>query len=326
MDNTTKSILFFDGGGFYLVTDRAKTPVDAASAVSMKSGYDLVLDDSLLFYTSMEFPHTQKRRPDVFIKNWLSTGFPAEFTKFFGYVKKGDVLLIGLFKPDFFENPTVKKIIEKAGRIASPMTIRYSSESNFTHSYGNVGLSVEEGILKHAPHGGSDTKKTYKISNGSALTLPSFSKTVAGFGGYKIPAAVFLVCYLLFVAGSYLRLSYHTKRLAAAEQMLQSVYERAGVADSPDPFGMLMFRAGKNSDGETFKNMKILETLSRIQSDRITAVSVEIKNGMTLYEGISEDFIFIEDFKKQLKKETGKEINITDIKKGENGITFKVRF
>lgn len=324
MDNTTKPVVFFDGRGFFLVTERAKSPLDAVSAMSMKSGYDLVLDDSLLFYTSMEFP--QKRKPDAFIQNWLAAGFPAEYTNLYGYIRKGDRLLISLFSPKIAEDRSISKIMEKAGRVASPMSIKYSSEDSFSHSYGTASLRVDDGAVVHVPFEGDISKKTFRVTDASAILLPFSPKKLSGLKSYALPAAVLLICYLLFVTGSYLRLGYHTKRLAAAEQMLQSVYERAGVADSPDPFGLLMFKAQKSSGSETYKNMKIIETLSRAQSDRITAVSVEIKNGQTVYEGISEDYAYIDDFKKQMTRELGRSISITDTRKGDNGISFTARF
>jgi len=108
--------------------------------------------------------------------------------------------------------------------------------------------------------------------------------------------------------------------------MLTEVYRRAGVASAPDPYGMLMAKAGRNGKAQDMTVLKTMEQISRAQSQDITAVSLEIRNGTAVYDGVTKDFAYIEDMKSQLKKTTGKNIELTNTKKDDGSVSFTLRF
>lgn len=326
MHNTINSTLLFDDSKFFLVTDAAKTPIDTEAVMGMKSGYSLVVDDSSLFYTGMDFPQAPKKKLHMFIQNFLSAGFPIEMIQNFGYIKKGDNILISIFRPGLFDTPEIKKIFEKAGSVTSPLAIKFATNDTFAYTYGDTSVEVNEGLLSHIEKQGQNSPKLYKAVNGSSMTIPFLKMSIPEVSQFTVPIAVFLICYALFITGSYLRLSTHTAKLEKAEAVLHRIYNQAGVANSPDPMGLMMAKASSDGGADAFKNLFILEKISKAQSDKITATSIEMINGSVTYVGSTSDYAFIEDFRKQLKKESGADVSLLDTKKGDNGITFTVRF
>lgn len=326
MDNITETTILLDDSKFYRLTDAAKTPLETGEVLGLKSGYSLVIDDSELFYTGMDFPQAPKSKLHMFIQNYLSAAYPQEAIQSFGYIKKGDSILISLFKPGYFDNEGYKKIFERAGKVTSPLAIKYATNDTFAYTYGDTTIEVEDGLLTHIEKQGQNTPKLYKTVNHCSMTLPFLKMKSASPSQFLAPAIVFVIAFLLFVAGSYFRLSTHETQLMKAQNVLNRIYTHAGVANSPDPMGMLMAKAKNSSGAGSYKNMFILEKISKAQSDNITATSIEILNGSVTYIGTTNDYAYIEAFRKQLKEITGADVTLLDTKKTDNGITFTVRF
>lgn len=326
METTTNTILLTGGSDFFILTDAAKTPVDQAAVLSMKSGYNLIIDDTSFFYTGMEFPQAPKRKTDMFIRNYLASQFPAELTSVFAYMKKGDNFLICMLKPDLTENRNMMSVLNKAGRVTSPMAIRYGTTDTFVHTYADTSIQSEDGIITHIEKQGQNSPKPTQVPASSALTIPFVKAPKAALGEYKFHIIALAAIYALFVLGLWFRYAYQDNKVQRAEGMLNRIYQQAHVADTSDPYGQLKFKAEKAGGGASFETLAILEQISRAQSERITANSIDIKNRSVVYEGVTSDYAFIEDFRKQLKKETGKEINLLDTKKQDGNITFTLRF
>ncbi|MGE4466029.1 hypothetical protein [Sphaerochaeta sp.] len=326
MNTTTSTILLTGGSDFFLLTDAAKTPVEQSSVLSMKSGYNLIIDDTSFFYTGMEFPQAPKRKTDMFIRNYLASQFPAELSSNFAYMKKGDNFLICMLKPDLTIKKDIMTVLNKAGRITSPMAIRYGTADTFVHTYADTSIQSEEGIITHIEKQGQNSPKPTQVPSSSALTVPFVKAPKATLGEYKTPVIALVLCYVLFVLGLWFRYEYHDNKVQRAQAMLNRIYQQAKVADTPNPYGMLKSKAEKAGGGASFETLAILEKISRAQAERITATSIDIRNRSVVYEGTTSDYAFIEDFRKQLKKETGKEINLIDTKKQDGDITFTLRF
>ena len=324
MSGFTEPVLYMDKKGYFLQTDAAKTPIDLRAAESVKQGYDLIIDDSLIFYKHMHFPQNAGKDPSGFIENYLLTAFPADSVTSFGYYRKNDDLLIAVFRAGMLNDKAVKRILERAGRITSPLTERYAKEDSFVHSFGKTTIACDDGELTHVP---SVNTPPFKVRSASAsLRVKGMHKLDLGLSGFTVPAVLLLVCWVLFFAGSYFRYLDKKARLTAAEDMLTEVYRRAGVASAPDPYGMLMAKAGRNGKAQDMTVLKTMEQISRAQSQDITAVSLEIRNGTAVYDGVTKDFAYIEDMKSQLKKTTGKNIELTNTKKDDGSVSFTLRF
>ncbi|MGE4318664.1 MAG: hypothetical protein AB7E96_07125 [Deferribacterales bacterium] len=324
MNSSTDTQLILNSKGFFLLNGRTKTPADSSALDTLKPGFRLVIDDSVVTYTHMQFPQSAGKNPAKFIENFLLTGFPQDMIKDFGFYRKGEHILIALFDPSLTGRADIRKAMERAGSVTTPLTMLYSVSDNFIHSFGSASVEVRDDVLTHIPPA-EPTVIDIPVTTAS-LSIPSVKKNNLDINRYKLPVAAALLCWLLFFSGYYFRLHDKTDRLKAAEAMLNDVYVKAGTADTPDPYGMLMAKAAKKDSASAYAVTRILEQISRTQTDAVTATSIDIKSDSVTYEGTARDFAFIEDFKKKLSIETGKNVTIINTKKGEGAVSFTLRF
>jgi hypothetical protein len=327
MGNTIKQTIYFEDSKFYLIDSTGKTELSQKEIIELKSGYNLIISDSELYYTSMEFPETNRRKLAVFITNYLLGSFPQQLCEKFCYISKGDKVLIGIFSRFFADNyASFEQVFRKASLITSPLAGVYMTNSDFTYEAGGSLIQISDGMVTAAQTTDNQAYPDITVNPEAKLTLPFVRKMSFSAEGYRLPAAVLVCCFLIFAAGDYLRLKAHKDKLANAEAMLASIYKTAGVEDSRDPYGQLLALAG-GSDGKTnFRVLRALENISKAHSSKITADSMEVKGNTITLQGRSDDYTVIEKFSKDLAEQTSAQVQIVDTSKKDTGITFTLRF
>lgn len=326
MDNTTKQFIYFENRKFYALTPAGKHHLSEEELGNMKSGYVLVISDSELFYTTMEFPDAPKRKLDVFISNYLQGTFPGQLCSRFCYLQKEDKILIGIFSgafDDFFkENETV---FSKASYITSPLAGVYADNDTFGYAAGGMPIAVEDGIIANTTEAGEVISPDMAPDISAKMTLPFVKGAGSPLNIYRVPAAVLLACFIVFVIGDYFRLKGYTNKLNKAEKTLEIIYKKAGVSGKRDPYGSLLAMAGGDDTSGNYRTLFILETISKAANDDITAESVDIKLNNVVIQGNSPDYTFLEEFQKSLEKATGKNVTLIDTVKKDEGISFSLR-
>lgn len=321
MDNTTKQILIYEDEKFFSLTPAGRHMLSAEELENIRSGYVLVISDTELFYTSMEFPPNAppKRKLSSFISNYLMGSFPQQLCETFCYFSKGgDKILIGIFNSSFGEQlAKYEKVFAKAAYITSPLTNVYSRNDTFTYNINGLDISVSDGLITNTESADNPPiEPDWSPSPDTKLTLPFIKSKTVALGVYKIPLLVLLACYLVFVAGDYFRLKGgHKDKLNAAENTLDAIYKKAGVASNKDPYGKLLALTGGDNGGQSYQVLFLLESVSRAHNENITTDMIEIKGGdsVSFQGGSSSDFTFLEQFKKSLSNELGgKEVKIVD--------------
>lgn len=327
MDNTIKQLLIFEDSEFYSLTHAGRHKMTEEELEGIKPGFVLIISDSELFYTTMEFPDAPKRKLNLFIGNYLMGSFPQALCEKFCYFVKDDKILIGIFNAAFTENfEKYEKIFSKASYITSPLTSVYSSMDTFNYLVDGAGMTIEDGLISSSNDVTETVEPDWSPDPSAKLTLPFVKNRSAAINIYRVPAAVLIVCYFIFIAGDYFRLQAETSRLERAEQALESIYAKAGAADSKDPYGKLLALAGGSEESGKYKTLFALETVSRAHNSSITTELLEIKGNNVTCQGTSTDYTFLEEFTKQLTERTGKEAQIVDTVQKEIGIGFTVRF
>ena len=327
MDNTIKQILIFEDGVFYSYTPAGRHMLSEDELAGLKPGYVLVLSDSCLFYTTMEFPDAPKRKLNLFISNYLLGSFPAALCEKFCYISKGDKILIGIFSGGFAESfDKYGKIFSRASYVTSPLTAAYMENENFEYSVNGAAFKITDGLITNEEAVSEPMEPSYAPDPAAKLNIPFVKHTSASYSEYRIPAAVLIACFLIFVMGDYFRLRASTNKVKKAEAALETVYSKAGVSKSRDPYGALLAKAGRDSDGAKFKTLFLLETISQAYNENITTESIELKGSNVTFQGSSADYTFLEQFKKAVSEQTGKEVQLLDTVKKDNQINFTMRF
>ena len=326
MDNTTKQFIYFENQKFYALTPAGKHELSSDELHNMKQGYVLIISDSELFYTTMEFPDAPKRKLDVFISNYLQGTFPGQLCSRFCYQQKNDKILIGIFNAsfdEFFQENGY--IFSKALYITSPLAGVYAENDTFGYIAGGLPLTVQDGIIVNT----ADTEKVLSPDMAPAitakLTVPFVKSVGSSLNIYRVPAAVLLACFIVFCVGDYLRLKAYTNKLAKAEHILNKIYKKAGVAGKRDPYGALLAMAGGEETGATYRTLFLIEVISKSSNENITAENLDIKLNNVIIQGTSTDYAFLEEFQKSLADNTNKNVNIVDTVKKDEGISFTLR-
>jgi len=326
MDNTTKQILLFENSRFYLLSAIGRQELSQDQLNSLRSGYALLISDTELFYTTMEFPEAPKRRVSMFISNYLMGSFPQNMCENFCYIRKDDKILIGIFNSGFTEKlPEIERVFARASLISSPFAKAYIENDSFTYTVSGAGLKVIDGLLENSDELAAGISADFEPSHTAKLSLPFIRKGRNEFSEFRIPALILLVCYLFFTSGEYFRMKSSQKKLESYEKALDQVYQKAGVSDSRDPYGKLLSKS-KGADGKTYETLFLLEMISRASNEKITARVLEAKGKSIIIQGTSTDFTDLEEFKRKLSAETGKSVEITDTAKKDNEVTFSLRF
>ncbi|PLX68504.1 MAG: hypothetical protein C0603_04950 [Denitrovibrio sp.] len=327
MDNTTKQILIFEDAQFFSQTPAGRHKMSDEELKNLKSGYALVISDTELFYTSMEFPNAPKRKLSLFISNYLMGSFPQQLCEKFCYFSKGDKILIGIFSNSFAESfNNHEEVFSKAAYITSPLANVYSNNDSFTYDINGLGITVEDGLITDTKNADDPIDPDWAISPETKLTIPFIKNRSAALNIYKVPLLVLLACYIVFFAGDYFRMKGHKDKLNAAENTLEAIYKKAGVSGSKDPYGKLLALAGGNKSGESYQTLFLLEKISKAHNENITTDMIEIKGESVSFQGSSSDFTYLEQFKKSLSDQLGKDVKIVDTIKKEGNINFTLRF
>jgi len=327
MDNTTRQTLIFENNSFFMLTPMGKEELSHEQLQGLKPGYVIIISDTELFYTTMDFPDAPKRKLNLFITNYLLGSFPQNLCEKFCYLSKGDKILIGIFNLSFAEvYEKYAGVFSKALYITSPLAVVYSRNDNFHYKVGGFGYAVEDGIISQTEELSDPLEPDYTPDPDAKLTVPFIRTMATGLHAFKIPAAVLLICYLLFAAGEYMRYAGVKGNLVTAEKVLNDIYTKAGVQNSKDPYGMLLSKAGREENSATYKTLTVLELVSKAHNENINTNSLEIKDSSVVLQGTAADFTFLEQFQQSLSKETGKDVQIVDTARDSGTISFTVRF
>ncbi len=222
----------------------------------------------------------------------------------------------------------MKKVFAKAAYITSPLTNVYSRNDTFTYNINGLDISVSDGLITNTESADNPIEPDWSPSPDTKLTLPFIKSKTVALGVYKIPLLVLLACYLVFVAGDYFRLKGHKDKLNAAENTLDAIYKKAGVASNKDPYGKLLALTGGDNGGQSYQVLFfLLESVSRAHNENITTDMIEIKGDSVSFQGSSSDFTFLEQFKKEPLKRTGEGSEDCGHRKKKDGsINFTLRF
>ncbi|PLX67641.1 MAG: hypothetical protein C0602_09810 [Denitrovibrio sp.] len=225
MDTTIKQLLIFEDSQFYSLTHAGRHKLEEEELKNIKPGFVLMLSDSELFYTTMEFPDAPKRKLNLFIGNYLMGSFPQQLCEKFCYLLKNDKILIGIFNAEFAENyHQYETVFAKASYISSPLASVYSKMDTFTYMADGSGITIEDGLISNTDEVAEAVEPDWEPNPNAKLTLPFVKNKNTSLDGFKLPAAVLIACYLIFIAGDYFRMKSHTEKLNNAKAALESLY------------------------------------------------------------------------------------------------------
>lgn len=330
--NTSERICYLKDNSLFLVINGTTRPVSPEEVVSGKEKMTLIIDDGYFFYVGMDNISVTGKKLRSIAGNYLNVLFPGDMIKNYGvYQGKGFTMI-------FVISDELSEIIKSNGEL-------FAAAKKITTSFIELSARYEDFIF-------SDGRKLYKKSGATitaaapeehgitvsdlfseierprtSIHLPGVSVSHFSKTPYILPAAILIVCYALFFAGNIVSLNATSKTAAYYEEKLQNVYKSVGIDTSSDPYGALLYKAGKTNKSTGGK--RVLETISDLKSivgSGTELKSLNIRDKAIRVDGVADDFAKVEYIKKTAEEKLRTFVSMDDTKKTDKGIAFVMRY
>lgn len=334
MVKSGRTIVFKSDSNFHISSKDGFVETDVQSVYNLDN-YDLLLDDDMFIYESLGLKISSKKKIRQIIENYLKTTYPAELVKNHFFAKRGEMVLIAIPKKSFNEfSEQYPEILKKAKNISTPLLEAVSDmDEDFVYKSGNTHYRKNGSEIKIVPNGDGDSRdivhKKDVLNNINAVQskFNIYENTGKAFYIRQLTPAliVLLITYALFMSGEILGYKKHKNILEKKQNQLYEVYEKAGVSDNKDPYGMLLYKARGRENSQKVKINNILDKLSKSLDEETVLNSFSYKTGEITLNGSTKDLKTLENIESEISnnfKQTAKIIN-TD--KTENNIKFSIR-
>lgn len=292
---------------------------------------ELIIDDSYFFYESLDMPTTNRKKQKAIIKNFLIVNYPEELVKYFNFINKDASVIIYIISEKLIKFiDEHKEIFDKATNITAPFLEILSRFDNFYYTNKNMIYYITQGQINHVEKAEDEPIDWNKIVDefdriNQNLLLYKKNGTSTIYGLIKIPAIVLCATYLLFVSGEIIKLMSTKSYLKKYEALLTDIYKTADVADSKDPFGMLLYRAGQNKKANKTNILETIQKISKVVDNNTIIDTLNLKGTSIRFDGTTSDYSSLEAFTSGLKKVMGKSVTILNTKKEEEFVSFSLR-
>ncbi len=331
MKSTFKKF-FLKDDKFYLINNSSIEEISLSYFNELTEDFLLIIDDSYFYYLSPEIPFKNKRKLNLIIKNYLSTLFPEEFIKNFNSFIIDEKVLVYILNPQLFQIISdYKEIFDRAEFFTTPLLMISEKETNFLLKDKNKIIKFNNGEIKYLDNAeeekeiltwndiifSNDLNYIYKIE------IPGLKKSFNIFENLKPFLFVALICYILFFAGMFFKMSAKKKDYQFLSNKIKKIYKKYGVANTLDPYGMLLYKASKNRKIKKTNILLLLEKLSIATPENTFINNFYLKRDNFKIDGITDGFEKIDEFKTNLEKLFNKQVIITNTIKEKKWIKFR---
>lgn len=334
MKKPAKHIVYINETGFYLNSDEGFVEADYETIHNIIS-YDILLDDNFFIYENLNVKVYSKKKIKHIIENYLITTYPKELVNEHYYAKHGNFVLIAIPKSLF--NKILNEygdILKKAKTISTPFLETISSEnSDFIYKVNGTFYHLNSGVIKILPHLEDENENIIyqedavnKIVNPKGkLNLFENTGNVFYLKQFAPLIAVILFTYILFATGESFQYVKYKKLLTHTENRLEEIYRSAGVASTPDPYGMLLYKAKGGTESTKTKITDIIEKLSKAVDDSTLITTLDYKTGRLRVDGRTAELKTLEDLESAITENFKQPAQIINTNKENNEIKFSIR-
>jgi hypothetical protein len=308
---------------------RTVTPIAIDEVTN--SRYQLIIDDSSFFYVYIGKLSVSRKKVRAVIGNYLQSLFPADLFADFTYYEDKGVYIALLYRKEFQEFATSEiELFRKARRISTVFCELVSRYETFLFTDGaRVYEKKEDGLesLASTPEGTLTSVDLIAemIPLKADIALPGIKRSREAMNKYQALIATVACCYILFLAAGIIGNMAESKRLAGYERQLQELYEKAGVASSPDPYGILISRSDRKLMAP-YRVMDVLNSLGAAVTPDIKIDLMSLNEKTMRIEGFAPDFAAMEALKSSMESTLKKPVTIDDSRQSGEQIKFTIRY
>lgn len=334
MAKALKNILYIHKDEIHTLRDKKIEKVDEKQIQNLKN-YDILLDDDYFIFESIDIKVSGKKKIKRIIENYLITTYPSELVSTHYYFKTDNFVLIAIPKKSFLKfMDQHSELLKNAKSISTPLLETITAKSGkYIYKTDSVSYEVTDSGISIIP-GNKEEDVELLHKNDLLENQPSLSARLNIFentgGVYYLkqfaPAlVVLLISYALFFTGETFQYMKYSNILNSVRSDLEQIYSNAGVADTTDPYGMLLYKAKGSPNEEKTHINNILEKLSQSVPNGTTVVSMTYKSGELKINGEAKDLKTLENIESNLSQNLDKTAQIINTNKDGEIIKFSIR-
>lgn len=334
MSNISENVYYLKNDSLFKIEKGgSKRSASLEEIISLKDKYSLLIDDEYFFYIGMETISVTGNKLRSIASNYLEIMFPGDMVKSFGVCRTKDSTIVLILAPEIIALIKDNRVLfNKAKKISTPFMELVFRYEDFTFSGGGRFYKKTGTGITSISDGGSNFitetdlfEEIMEVKN--SLHLPGVASSHFSKMPLLIPAVVFGVCYIVFVAGSVYSVFALNKISRSYETSLTSLYKTAGVDKAKDPYNMLVTRSKEIGSGIGDKRVvEILSDFSSLDRSGIQFKSFSMRDKSVRIDGIAQDFAQIDAFKKRMEEKLKITVTTDDTKKTEKGVSFIIRY
>ncbi len=292
----------------------------------------LIIDDTYFFYQSMDNVSATGKKLHAVARGFLSTQFPQELIENYGVLHTNNTTLIYMMSEQLISMIAEYPVLfSRPKRVSTPFIEMVSMHGDFNYSdgskvYKKVGGEISLQISENDYVTSKDFFADYVVIRNNIALQGVKKATIFNKSKFIVPAVAIALVYIIFVAGQIVSMSSVAKIDEHYSTILSQLYKANDVANTSDPYGVLLYRAGGSGANEDrVQVLEVLQTLDTIKDISDMRV-INIRDNDIRIEGIAVDFAQIDNIKQQMAEKMNKEVSISDTKVVDNGVSFVMRY
>lgn len=286
--------------------------------------YSIILDDTFFIYETIEAKIPKSSKVNLIVRNYLSGTYPENLIENF-YVVNGENIVAAI-ATNKFNNLLEEKneLFENANRVSTLSIEAYVAGQTITLDYPKTKINISSSGISYEPN---EESNHFPISN---IKVDSINfdllkkKTKINFKTAVLPGAILFITFILYIFGQNYEISKLNKDIKFLNNKINEIYRKAGITDTVDPYGKLLFVAQRNINTKKIYILPHYYKISKAMTESDVIDSLTFKDNAFTLNGKTKDFKSLDDIKNKLAKNY-KTVDILNTKIEKEALIFTVR-
>lgn len=286
--------------------------------------YSIILDDTFFIYETIEAKIPKSSKVNLIVRNYLSGTYPENLIENF-YVVNGENIVAAI-ATNKFNNLLEEKneLFENANRVSTLSIEAYVAGQTITLDYPKTKINISSSGISYEPNEESNhfPISNIKVDNINFDLLKK--KTKINFKTAVLPGAILFITFILYIFGQNYEISKLNKDIKFLNNKINEIYRKAGITDTVDPYGKLLFVAQRNINTKKIYILPHYYKISKAMTENDVIDSLTFKDNAFTLNGKTKDFKSLDDIKNKLAKNY-KTVDILNTKIEKEALIFTVR-
>lgn len=286
--------------------------------------YSIILDDTFFIYETIEAKIPKSSKVNLIVRNYLSGTYPENLIENF-YVVNGENIVAAI-ATNKFNNLLKEKneLFENANRVSTLSIEAYVAGQTITLDYPKTKINISSSGISYEPN---EESNHFPISN---IKVDSINfdllkkKTKINFKTAVLPGVILFITFILYIFGQNYEISKLNKDIKFLNNKINEIYRKAGITDTVDPYGKLLFVAQRNINTKKIYILSHYYKISKAMTESDVIDSLTFKDNAFTLNGKTKDFKSLDDIKNKLAKNY-KTVDILNTKIEKEALIFTVR-